>query len=90
MSEDRETREKRLRIRSWRRGIREMDMILGPFADDRLGALDGPALDLYEVLLAENDHDLYRWVSGADAAPDRFAPLIEVIRAHAHALHGRG
>ena len=36
-------------------------------------------LDLYEELLEESDHDLYRWVSGQDHAPDRFAGLIAEI-----------
>ncbi|NIP76442.1 MAG: succinate dehydrogenase assembly factor 2, partial [Xanthomonadales bacterium] len=40
MTGDRETRLRRLRIRSWRRGTREMDLILGPFADARLADLD--------------------------------------------------
>ena len=40
---DRETRIKRLRIRSWRRGTKEMDMILGPFADSGLDGLDDAA-----------------------------------------------
>ncbi|MEL7173522.1 MAG: succinate dehydrogenase assembly factor 2, partial [Pseudomonadota bacterium] len=59
--EDRETRLKRLRIRSWRRGTREMDMLLGPFADGASGlaTLDEGQLAAYEELLEENDQDLY-------------------------------
>ncbi len=85
MSEDHETRLKRLKIRSWRRGTREMDMILGPFCDARIADLDAEALDLYEALLSENDQDLYGWVSGREAAPDRFRPMIDRLRAHAEA-----
>lgn len=59
---------KRLTLRSWRRGIREMDLILGPYADARLAALDAARLDAYEALLEENDQDLYQWVT-AQAAP---------------------
>ncbi|MCB1391457.1 MAG: succinate dehydrogenase assembly factor 2 [Rhodobacteraceae bacterium] len=58
-----ESRLKRLRMRSWRRGIKEMDLILGPWADETLVALDAETLDLYEALLGENDHDLYQWVT---------------------------
>ncbi len=79
MTEDRETRLRRLRMRAWRRGTREMDLILGPFADARLAGLDGAALDLFEALLEENDHDLYGWVSGRAAAPARFAPLVALM-----------
>lgn len=81
MTED--TRLKRLRIRSWRRGIKEMDLILGGFCDDRLAELPEPDIALYEDLLSENDHDLYQWVSGQCAPPDRFAALVGLIAAHA-------
>jgi antitoxin CptB len=65
MTETRETRLKRLKIRSWRRGTKEMDMLLGPYADGPLQALDEAALDAYEAMLHENDQDLYAWISGA-------------------------
>lgn len=61
--EDRQTRLKRMGIRSWRRGTKEMDLILGPYADERMAELDDAALDLHERLLDENDHDLYAWIS---------------------------
>jgi antitoxin CptB len=83
VSEPAETRLKRLRMRSWRRGIREMDLILGGFADVRLAALGEADLALYEALLSENDHDLYAWVSGAAGVPDRYAGLIARIAASA-------
>ena len=59
-----EHRLKRLRLRSWRRGIKEMDLILGAYSDARLAELDAGTLDRYEALLDENDQDLYKWVSG--------------------------
>lgn len=58
-----EIRLRRLRMRSWRRGTKEMDLILGRFADRHLESLGPEALDAYEKLLEENDHDLYRWIS---------------------------
>lgn len=76
MTELHEHRLKRLKMRSWRRGTKEMDLILGPYADQNLAEMAPDALDLYEELLAENDQDLYQWVSGQAAAPARFAPLI--------------
>lgn len=82
MTETDEIRRKRLYMRSIRRGIREMDLILGAFAEARLPALDPQLLDLYEELLSENDQDLYRWVSGQELAPEPFAPLMEQISAH--------
>ena len=77
-----ETREhciKRLRMRAWRRGIREMDLILGGYADAHLAQLDGDALALFEAALGEADHDLYEWVTGRSAAPDRYAPLMAAL-----------
>ena len=49
---------RRLRMRSWRRGMKEMDLILGHFSDDELAGLSGAELDAYEALLSENDQDL--------------------------------
>ena len=81
MSED--VRLKRLRIRSWRRGTKEMDLILGGFCDAELARLPEAEIALYEDLLAENDHDLYQWVTGQVPAPDRFGALLARIVAHA-------
>ncbi|WP_074221540.1 succinate dehydrogenase assembly factor 2 [Rhodovulum sp. ES.010] len=75
------TRLKRLHIRAWRRGTKEMDLILGGYADARLRGLDPAALDTFEALLAENDHDLYQWVTGQAAAPARFGPMIAEMAA---------
>lgn len=80
MSEAAEVRLRRLRMRSWRRGTKEMDLLLGPFADERLGSLDAEALDLYEALLSEADGDLYGWIAGRVAPPGRYTPLIGTIR----------
>ena len=72
---------KRLKIRSWRRGTREMDLILGPFFDAQGHDLGAAELDLYEALLSENDHDLYAWVAGKSDTPAEFADLIDKVRA---------
>ena len=85
MSEAPDQRLKRMGMRSWRRGTKEMDLILGPFSDARLGAFDAAALDLYDALLAENDQDLYPWITGATPAPERFRALIDDISAFARA-----
>jgi antitoxin CptB len=77
-----ERRLRRLRIRSWRRGIREMDLVLGGFADRRLAELDVGALVAFESLLSENDHDLYQWIAGGGSIPQRFEGIILEIRRH--------
>ncbi|WP_305970800.1 MULTISPECIES: succinate dehydrogenase assembly factor 2 [unclassified Mameliella] len=77
--ESRETRLRRLRMRSMRRGTKEMDILLIRFAEARLDALDAAGLDAYEALLAENDQDLYQWISGQRPAPEVHAPMISEI-----------
>ena len=81
MAEDRQTRLRRLSMRSIRRGIREMDLILGAFSDTALESMSDADLAAYEVLLAENDHDLYRWITGQTVPPAPFALLVERIAA---------
>ena len=69
---DEANRIKRLTMRSWRRGTKEMDLILGPFADARLAGMDADQHDAFEALLDQNDHDLYAWIlaiSRGDKAP---------------------
>ena len=80
-AEGREARLKRMRMRAWRRGTREMDLILGPHADRHLGTKDEAALALFEAVLGEADHDLYAWVTGREAAPARYAPLLDQLAA---------
>jgi antitoxin CptB len=79
--EPHEIRLRRLAMRSMRRGIKEMDVILSLFAARRLAGLDAAMLDSYDALLRENDHDLYYWTSGAQEPPVQFAPLVAEIRA---------
>lgn len=56
--------------------MREMDLILGRFADSRLAALDADTLALYEAMLEESDQDLFAWVTGQAPAPARFVGLL--------------
>ena len=65
-----DTRRKRLRFRAWHRGMQEMDLLLGRFADARLAALSDADLGHFEVLLQCADQDLYPWVTGAQAWPE--------------------
>jgi antitoxin CptB len=80
MSESREHQVKRLKMRSMRRGIKEMDLILSGFADAQLEGMTDDELSTYDALLSENDHDLYQWVTGQEKAPDLFEPLIAQIQ----------
>ncbi|WP_368187312.1 succinate dehydrogenase assembly factor 2 [Aestuariibius sp. HNIBRBA575] len=86
MSETRDIRIKRLYMRSIRRGIKEMDLILQSFADAELAGMNDQELDLYEKFLAENDQDLYPWVSGQLDFPAQYSVLIGRIRDGKHGI----
>ncbi len=86
MTEDRSIRIKRLAMRSMRRGIKEMDLILSAYADSHLASMSDAELDAYEALLEENDQDLYQWVSGQMDAPSEHAGLVAKIADGAHGL----
>lgn len=62
-----------------RRGIKEMDLILSTYADEKLAEMDAGALDLYDRLLEENDQDLYAWVTGQAPAPTPYGDLVSDI-----------
>ena len=78
-----EARLKRMRMRSWRRGTKEMDLVLGLFADAHLAGLAEAELLTYDALLAENDQDLMAWILGQTSAPAALAALLARIAAFA-------
>ena len=69
MTTDNDARLKKLRFRAWRRGFREADLILGPFADKHVPGMGPDELDEFERLLDQPDHDLYAWIVGTLPAP---------------------
>jgi antitoxin CptB len=62
-------RRRRLLFRSWHRGIREMDLVLGRFADAHIAKLSEAELDEYETWLEFPDQQIFSWVNGAQAVP---------------------
>nr|WP_174826063.1 succinate dehydrogenase assembly factor 2 [Ruegeria arenilitoris] len=68
-----------MQMRSMRRGIKEMDLILSAYAARNLEKMDAASLDLYDAMLRENDQDLYQWVTGQVQPPADFADLIADI-----------
>ena len=78
--ETRDNRIKRLSMRSMRRGIKEMDVILSRYAGLRLADMDDAELDGYDALLVENDQDLYQWVTGQVPPPAQHAGLVDDIK----------
>ncbi len=70
MNNDLEYRRKRLRFRAWHRGTKEVDLLLGPFADTNLDGLDEAGLAGFEALLACSDLEIMDWVIGAAEPPE--------------------
>ncbi len=76
-----EVRRKRLKHRSRYRGFKEADVIFQRFAEDHLPTLNGAALDQYEALIDEADHDVVAWVMGRRHVPARHDnPVFEALR----------
>ncbi|WP_342237025.1 FAD assembly factor SdhE [Inquilinus sp. OTU3971] len=81
---------RRLRFRSWHRGTREADLLLGGFADAVLGRLDADQLARYGALLENNDPDLWDWVTErlpvpAESDSDVLRLLIDYARSRGRA-----
>jgi antitoxin CptB len=85
-SEGLDVRRKRLLFRCWHRGTREMDLILGRFADAEIGALTDDEMTELEQLLEVPDPDLYAALSDPKAsAPEGAGALFARIKASQHA-----
>lgn len=72
MPENLEDKRKRLQFRSWHRGTRELDLIMGTFADRHLAQFTEAELDLYDHILTHPDPDLYNWVTGQEQVPANY------------------
>ncbi|MBI1272856.1 MAG: succinate dehydrogenase assembly factor 2 [Alphaproteobacteria bacterium] len=83
MASDLKERRERLRFRSWHRGTKEMDLILGTFADLHIHTLSERQLDEYEELLLESDPDLYNWYAGRESAPpEKNGTVMKLLLGH--------
>ena len=74
-------RRRKLLFRAWHRGMREMDLIMGGFADARLAQLDEGELAAFERLIELPDQELLAWIMGEAAVPAEFdSQLLRGIR----------
>lgn len=74
-------RRKRILFRAWHRGTREMDLVLGRFADAQLADLNDDELDQMEQLMTAPDPEIYKWLSGSQDVPDGWdSPIVQRIR----------
>ena len=68
-SADLDPRRRRILYRCWHRGIREMDLVFGQFAENEIADLADAELDEFEMIMDEDDHDLNAWITGAKPVP---------------------
>jgi antitoxin CptB len=80
-NEDLDVRRRRLRFRAWHRGTREMDLLLGRFADAEMAGLSEQDVAAFEALIEVPDPDLYNWILGAEEPPALYdTPLLRRLR----------
>ena len=78
---DRETRIKRLRFRSWHRGTKEADLMVGGFFDRFSDQWDETQIAWYEMLMDEQDVDIMAWATGTASAPSHMAgPMLTAMQ----------
>jgi antitoxin CptB len=71
-SEGLDARRRRLLFRAWHRGMREVDLITGRFADAHIVTLSEAEVDDFERLMDVAEPDLLNWVMGAVETPPEF------------------
>ena len=71
---------KKLSMRSWRRGTKELDLILGRFSHENIINFEMSELDLYEQFLSNDDHLIYNWLFEKEDSPRIFKRLVKQIR----------
>ena len=80
-SKDLDERRRRLLFRCRHRGIREMDLVLGRFADNQLARLNEAELSELERWLEVPDQQIFAWVNGSEPTPEDFdSPLFGRLR----------
>lgn len=72
---------KRLRYRSWHRGCKETDLVLGRYCDARIETLDEAALSRFEAMLDEEDSDIWAWLTDKTPCPKpEYLPLLDELK----------
>ncbi|MFZ4541842.1 MAG: succinate dehydrogenase assembly factor 2 [Rickettsiales bacterium] len=72
---------KRLTYRSWHRGCKETDLVLGTYCAQRIEGLADDKLRLFEALLDEDDAEIWAWLTGKTPCPkSEYAPLLIELR----------
>ena len=85
-SADLDPRRRKILFRAWHRGMREMDLIMGRFADDAIAGFSDAELDEFERLIEVLDRDLLSWMTGGAPVPEKYdTELFRKLKAfHTH------
>ncbi|WP_245499622.1 succinate dehydrogenase assembly factor 2 [Tepidamorphus gemmatus] len=76
-----ESRRRKLGFRCWHRGTREMDLLLGRFADANLAAMSDAEVAELERLVEAPDPELFGWIAGTRPVPANYdTPMLAAIR----------
>ncbi len=83
-----DARRKKIKFRAWRRGFREMDLLMGSFADAHLETMNEDDLSEFERLLATPDWDVFAWMVGQKPVPGNFeSPLLRRLMEFRYEAH---
>ena len=76
-----DARRRRILFRAWRRGMREMDIVMGRFADAQLPEMSDADMDEFERLLDAPDPSVLAWITGEEPIPTNYdTPLLARLR----------
>lgn len=84
---DQEKRVRRLFFRATHRGIKEMDILLGGYAEENLPKMSAAELDEFEMLLTVQDQKFYSILLGDEPVPAGFEG--DMMQALIHYTHNR-
>tara|TARA_Y100001935_G_scaffold224747_1_gene201405 strand:- start:329 stop:601 length:273 start_codon:yes stop_codon:yes gene_type:complete len=73
----------RLIYRSWHRGTKELDLILGNYITENINQMSKDDINDYEALLNSEDPDIYKWIVKFEVPTDNaLNDIVIKIRAY--------
>lgn len=91
-SADLDPRRRRMLFRAWHRGMKEMDILMGKFADANLAILEDADLDAFEALMDAPDPDIFKWLTDAEPTPAEYDTALfrrlKGFHTHLGPIHG--
>ncbi|MBK67496.1 MAG: succinate dehydrogenase assembly factor 2 [Rickettsiales bacterium] len=70
MTDQLDDRRKKLIFRSWHRGTREADLLIGSFAKENIPNFTEEQLAQFETIMERSDPDIYNWMTGREEEPE--------------------